>query len=232
MQLFVINPNATASMTDQIRRAAMRAARPDTVLEVANPTDTPVSIEGYHDEAMAVPAMLAQIRAAEARGAAGHVIACFDDPGLDAAREVAQGPVIGTCEAGVRVAGMIAARFCVVTTLARAVPIIEDRVAHYGAARACRKVRCVDMPVLALEETPREARRALAAQVAKARDDDGAEAVILGCAGMSDLCAELTQESGVPVIDGVDAAVRLVEALAGGYRTSKIGAYAAPRDKG
>ncbi len=230
MLIHVVNPNSTAAMTDQIRRAAEAAARPGTRLRVGDPGTTPPSIEGYHDEALAVPAMLEAIRQAEAAGADAHVIACFDDPGLAAAREVARGPVLGICEAGVRVATTIAARFAVVTTLPRAVPIIEDLVDHYGAARACRGVRAVDLPVLALEADPAEARRRLAAAIVAARAD-GAEAVLLGCAGMSEMCAELSAETGLPVIDGVDAAVRLAEALAGHYATSKIGAYAAPRDK-
>ena len=55
---------------------------------------------------------------------------------------------------------------------------------------------------------------------------------MLGCAGMSDLCARLSAETGVPVIDGVTAAVKLAEALVGaGYCTSKVGAYAWPRRK-
>jgi allantoin racemase len=62
--------------------------------------------------------------------------------------------------------------------------------------------------------------------------EDRAEAVLLGCAGMADLAAWLTRETGVPVLDGVACAVKQVEALAGlGLTTSKVGAYAAPRPK-
>jgi allantoin racemase len=232
MRLFVINPNSTPAMTEGIRRSAERAAAPGTTLEVANPVGTPASIEGRHDEAAAVPAMLAAIRAAEARGAEGHVIACFDDPGLGAAREVAAGPVVGICEAGVRVAGMIAARFSVVTTLGRSVPVIEDLVEAYGAGRICRRVRAVELPVLALEADPGEAEWRLAAEIAEARDRDGAEAVVLGCAGMAGMADRLAAGAGIPVIDGVRAGVKLAEALVGGgFRTSKAGSYAFPREK-
>jgi allantoin racemase len=232
MHLFVINPNSTVSMTEMIRRSAAAAASTGTLLDVANPSDTPASIEGYHDEAMAVPAMLAAIRSAEERGAQGHVIACFDDPGLDAAREVAQGPVIGIAQAAIQVAMVLAARFTIVTTLQRSVPIIEERVDRYGASRACRRVRSVDLPVLALEQDSRQTFRRLHDEIVRARDEDGAEAVVLGCAGMSELCDRLESATGVPVIDGVRAAVRLAEALVGGgYKTAKGGAYAYPRAK-
>lgn len=127
---------------------------------------------------------------------------------------------------------LLSARFSVVTTLPRSVPIIEDLADAYGAGRRCRKVRAIDLPVLTLEEDPLRAARLLAGEIRAARAQDGAEAVILGCAGMADLCERLTQETGVLVIDGVTAAVKQAEALIGmGYRTSKLGGYAWPRLK-
>lgn len=232
MLIHVINPNSTPSMTAQIGRAARRAANSGTEIDLVTATGTPISIEGYADEALAVPAMLAAIRAAEARGAEAHVIACFDDPGLSAAREVAAAPVVGICQAALQVAMTLAARFSVVTTLSRSVPIIEDLVESYGAGRRCRRVRAIDLPVLALEEDPASSFSLIAAEVRAARDRDGAEVVVLGCAGMAELCEKLTLETGVPVIDGVTAAVLQAEALIGmGYRTSKLGGYAWPRAK-
>lgn len=233
MQIFVYNPNASAEMTALVARSANAAAGPGaSVVTAGARPPTPASIEGYHDEAMAVPPMLEALRRAEAAGAAAHVIACFDDPGLAAARETVAGPVIGIAQAAMQVASVIAKRFSVVTTLPRAVPIIEDLALGYGMGHALRRVRSVDMPVLALDAQPERARRILLQQIVAARDEDGADAVILGCAGMSDMCAELTAAAGVPVIDGVHAAVRMAVALAGGgYRTAKGGAYASPRDK-
>lgn len=232
MRLHIVNPNGTAAMTAQIGRAAVSVAAPGTMIDLGNPEGAPVSIEGHADEALAVPAMLAAIRAAEVRGAAAHVIACFDDPGLDAAREVAAGPVFGLCQAALHVAMTLSARFSVVTTLPRSIPIIEDLAASYGAGRRCRRVRAIDLPVLALEAEPARAQALLAGAIRAARDEDGAEVVVLGCAGMAELCEWLTAETGVPVIDGVTAAVKQAEAMVGmGYRTSKLGAYAWPRPK-
>lgn len=232
IRIHVINPNSTASMTEQIARAADAAKSAGTEIDAVTAKGTPASIEGYSDEAMAVPSMLSAIRAAEARGASAHVIACFDDPGLAAAREVAAGPVIGICQAAVQVAVTVAARFSVITTLPRSVPVIEDLVAHYGAAHRCRRVRSVDLPVLSLEADAGTARSRLLAEARAALREDGVDAIVLGCAGMAELCDWLSQEIGIPVIDGVTAAVKLAEALAsGGFRTSKAGAYAFPRDK-
>lgn len=232
MILHLINPNSTAAMTEKARIAAESVAGPQTRILARNPSTTPVSIEGYADEAISLPAMLAGIRAAEAEGASAHIIACFDDPGLKAARELATGPVIGICQASVQVAMTIASRFSIVTTLPRSIPIIEDLVHEYGAGHRCRRVRAADLPVLALEDDAGHAFEAIAAEIERARDEDRAEAVILGCAGMADLVEALQQRTGVPVIDGVIAAVSLAESLVGaGFVTSKVGAYALPRMK-
>jgi allantoin racemase len=232
MKILVVNPNTTASMTAKIRRAAERAAAPGTQIEAVNPAAGPESIEGFYDEALAVPGVLAEIAKAEARGVAAHVIACFDDTGLDAARALASAPVVGIGEAAFHAASLVAGRFAVVTTLARSVPAIELNLVRYGLAARCARVRAAEVPVLALEERRGDACERIDAQIVAAKSDDRAEAIVLGCAGMADLAAELASRHGLPVIDGVAAGVALAEALVRlGLRTSKLGGYAAPLPK-
>ena len=232
MHIRLINPNSTASMTAQALESALRVRQADTKISAANPVDTPVSIEGGADEALAVPGMLEEIRKGERLGVDAYVIACFDDPGLHAAREVARGPVIGICQAGIQVAMTISRRFSIITTLPRSIPIIEDLVDSYGAQRHCRRVRAINLPVLGLDEDPLAAEAMLIREIEAAKKEDAAEAIILGCAGMSALCDRLREATGVPVIDGVTAAVKLAEALVGaGYVTSKVNAYDYPRAK-
>jgi len=231
MRLLVVNHNTTASMTEKIGACARAFASPGTEIIARNPPNGPASIEGHYDEAISTPGLLAEIRRGEAEGVDGTVVACFDDPAIGACRELATGPVVGICEAAMHAATMIASSFSVVTTLPRSVPIVEDLALRYGMERRCRRVRAADIPVLALEEEG-DARQRILAEVRAAVAEDRCEAVILGCAGMADLTEWLTRETGVPVIDGVVAAVRIVEALVGaGLRTSKVGAYAAPRPK-
>lgn len=234
MRLLLINPNQTASMTEKAARSARQVLHESTEILARTGSDAPLSIEGFADEARAVPSMLAQIALAEAgaEGVDATVIACFDDPGLDAAREVAAGPVLGICQAGVQAAMILSKRFSIVTTLPRSVPAIEDLVDRYGATRHCRRVRAINLPVLSLESDCSEGYELLLAEIARARDEDGAEAVVLGCAGMSDLTGRLSEETGVLVIDGVTVAVKLAEALVGaGLKTAKNNAYAFPRNK-
>lgn len=233
MRLTVINPNTTASMTAKIGAAARVVAAAGTQVEALQPADGPPSIEGYVDDALALPGLLALLAQCERSAPAdGYVLACFDDTGLDAARCLARAPVVGIGEAAFHVAALVGQRFSVVTTLARSVPVIAHNLARYGLAARCARVRAADLPVLALEEPGSAARRRISREIAAALRDDGADAIVLGCAGMADLAAALSAEHGVPVVDGVAAAVKLAESLAAlGLATSHRGGYAAPLPK-
>jgi allantoin racemase len=232
VRINLVNPNTTRSMTEKIAAAARSVAAPGTEIRAVSPAMGPVSIEGPYDEAFCVPGLLEEIAKAEAEGFDGHVIACFDDPGLDAARQIARAPVVGIAEAAMHVAGLVAGSFTIVTTLARSIPTLEQLVRRYGFAQRCRRVRAAEFPVLALEEPGSDAQERLRAEIGRALAEDRCEAILLGCAGMADLARELSGEFGSPVIDGVAAATKLVEALVGlGLATSKIGGWAPPLPK-
>jgi allantoin racemase len=232
MRLLVVNPNTSASMTARIGEAAVAAASRSTEVRAVNPASGPVSIEGYFDEAFAVPGTLEEIVKGQAEGADAFIIACFDDTGLEAARCVANGPVIGIGEAGFHMASLVAHRFSVVTTLSRSIAPIEGNLAKYGLDRRCARVRACEVPVLALEDPASGARERLSEEIERAKAEDSAEAIVLGCAGMADLAAALSRRHGLPVIDGVAAAVKLAESLVSlGLSTSKLGPYAAPLPK-
>jgi allantoin racemase len=232
MRLNIVNPNTTAAMTRMIAAAAVKAARPDTVIRAVESAFGPPSIEGAYDDAFAVPGLLERIKEGEADGADAHVIACFDDTGLDAARALADAPVVGIGEAGFLAAAMLAHRFSVVTTLSRSVSVLESNLLRYGLDRRCARVRATDVPVLELDDPASGAREKISDEIARALSYDGAEAIVLGCAGMADLAASLGAEFSVPMIDGVGAAVVMAEGLAAlGLKTSKRGGYARPLAK-
>ena len=85
-------------MTREAVLAAQSVAASGTEIIGNQPKHGPVSIEGYYDEVFAVPEMLAEIK--QHNDCDGHVVACFDDTGVDAARCIANGPVVGICERG------------------------------------------------------------------------------------------------------------------------------------
>ena len=229
MRILVVNPNTTASMTAKIGAAARAVAGADTTILAENPSRGPASIEGYVDEGYAVPGMLDLIRRADRDGVDAHVIACFDDTGLDAARALADAPVIGIGEAAFHMASLIAGRFSVVTTLSRSIPAIEHNLVRYGLASRCSRVRAAEVPVLALEDPQSDATRLIAAEIERAKQEDRADAIVLGCAGMADLAERLSIAHDRPVLDGVACAVKLAESLVTlNLRTAKSGGYVRP----
>ncbi|MER2223000.1 MAG: aspartate/glutamate racemase family protein, partial [Rhodococcus sp. (in: high G+C Gram-positive bacteria)] len=89
MRIKVINPNTTWAMTAKIEECAWAVAGSGTFVEAVSPAMGPASIESHYDEALSVPGILTEIASGEKNGVDGYVIACFGDPGLDAARELA-----------------------------------------------------------------------------------------------------------------------------------------------
>ena len=232
MKIRVINPNTSAAMTAKIGAAAVAVAAPGTQIDAVNPSFGAASIEDHHDDVWAAAGVTEQVRAGEAAGCDAYVIACFGDPGLHAARELAHGPVIGIAEAAFHAATLVATGFWVVTTLTRTCVIAEHLVQQYGFERRCRGIHGTNIAVLELEDPASRAFERILACAEHALERDRSGAIVLGCAGMADLCHALQQRLGVPVIDGVGAAVKLAEALVGlGLATSKRGDYAAPLAK-
>lgn len=243
MRIQLINPNTSRAMTDKIAVTARAVAGPDVdvVATCPAPGEGPAAVESHTDEAWAALVVARQVAAAEAVCGApvdraadgvpadGYVVACFGDPGLDAARELTAGPVTGIAEAAMHVATLSGRTFAVVTTLSRTLGRAHDLVRRYGFEEGCLALYAADVPVLDLEDAGSAARERIADLCERAVRDDGADTVVLGCAGMTDLCADLTKRTGVPVIDGVAAAVGLVSGMVRmGVGTSKRDEYAVP----
>jgi allantoin racemase len=232
MKIKVINPNTTRRMTDTMAQCARVVAAADTEIVAATSTMGPPSIESWYDESLALPGLLAEVAAGEREGIDGYVIACFGDPGLFAARELARGPVIGIAEAAMHAASVIAPSFSVVTTLARTTGMAWHLAERYGMKRFCKSVRATDVAVLDLDQPGSGARRLIVDECRRALEDDGADAIVLGCAGMADLCRAIEDAIGAPVVEGVTAAVKWAEALVSlKLSTAKRGEYARPLAK-
>jgi allantoin racemase len=191
----------------------------------------PESIESHYDEALSVPGVLRAVRQGEREGVDGYVIGCFGDPGLDAARELVAGPVIGIAEAAMHTASHLGTGFSVVTTLERTIGQAAHLAERYGMQRFCRGIHACAIPVLDLDTDP-DARKVVTEACRDALETDRSDVIVLGCAGMADMCRSISAELGVPVVDGVTAATLTVQSLVTmGLGTSKRGEYAAPPAK-
>lgn len=226
LTIMVVNPNTTPSMTDDAVAGARPAARPTTTLIGSTARRGVESVESNTDEVWGALAVLEQVQSGEAQGVDGYVIACFGDTGIAGAREAAAGPVVGMTEAGLFTAALVAPRFAIVTLPPRTRAMSHRVLAETGLAHRAT-VRAIDAEVSAAAADSTQLFDAIAAQARHAIKEDAAEAIVLGCAGLSQLAAPLTDQLGVPVIDGVVAAVPMVEGLiAQRLTTSRIGTYA------
>ena len=232
MKLLIVNPNTSVDMTTSIGVAAQKVANLETQVRTVCPTFGPRSIEGHYDEVVAAAGVVEQVRAAESWRPDGIIIACFGDPGLDGARELTSAPVLGIAEAAFHAASMLATGFSVVTTMSRTCIIAEHLVHRYGFERRCRGIHGTDIPVLALEHCSGHTFETMVSAAKDALIKDRSGAIVLGCAGMATVCQALQNRLGVPVIDGVVAAVKFAESLASlGLQTDKSGDYAQPLPK-
>ena len=233
VKIKIINPNTTQSMTESIENLARRVARSDTQVWAVTPASGPDSIECYVDEYLAVPGVLKEvIRGDREEGADAFIIACFGDPGLQAAREVTSKPVLGICESAIATAKFIAPYFSIVSVLDRSRKVTEDVVSNYGAEKFCRSIRSTGLSVLEFGRDPKKGLEALAYQGKLAVQQDGAECILLGCAGFVDFVEDLSAQLGVPVLDGVMPAVKFAEAMVDmGLRTSKVSTWGFPEQK-
>jgi allantoin racemase len=232
MRILLINPNTSQSFTDKIQAIADQYALPTTQAVAVNPAYGPRSIESVYDELLSSAGTL-EIALEQKDSFDAFVIACYSDhPTVYALREVTGKPVVGIAEASIYVACMLGYKFSIVTTNDAWEPLLWDAVKHYGLAERCASVRTTGMAVLALEESERATEALIEQAAKKAIHEDGAEVICLGCAGMSGLDKHLEERLGVPVVDGVVAALKVLEGLVSyGIRTSQYRAYTRPARK-
>jgi allantoin racemase len=227
MKLMILNPNTSQDFTRAIREAGEAVKSPGTEVVCLNPSRGPRSIESVYDELLSSGPCLEVLIARQAEFD-GFIIGCYSNhPVIHAAREMLSQPVVGMMEASLFLACVVGHSFSVISSGDRAITLFWDAIKAFGIEDRCASVRSTGTPVLALEGSGRaHVEELILAEARKAVEEDGAEVISLGCAGMAGLDERLKRELGVPVIDGVAAAVKLVEGLvACGIQTSKRRAY-------
>ncbi|MFC4948407.1 aspartate/glutamate racemase family protein [Pseudonocardia sp. GCM10023141] len=231
MRILLVNVNTTASMTDAIAASARAVAGPDTEIVPLTPTFGADSVECNFESYLAAVAVMDAVT--RYTGPYDAVIqAGFGEHGREGLQELLDVPVVDITEAAGHVAGLLGYRYSVVTTLDRAVPLIEDRLKLAGLDARCASVRSSGLSVLQLEEDPELTLKTIVREAELAVREDRAEVICLGCGGMAGLDEAVRAMTGVPVVDGVTAAVKLAESLVAlGLSTSKVRTYAPPRPK-
>lgn len=231
MRILVVNVNTTASITGAIGEQAAGAASPGTEIVPLTPDFGAVSVEGNYESHLAAVAVMEAVRAFPEPFDA-VIQAGYGEHGREGLQELLDVPVVDITEAAASTAQFLGRTYSVVTSLDRTVPLIEDRLNTAGLAARCASVRASGLAVLDLERDPEAAVEAIAEQSVRAVQEERAEVICLGCGGMSGLTERVIERTGVPVVDGVTAAVTIAESLVRlGLSTSKVRTYAPPRPK-
>jgi allantoin racemase len=226
-RLGLLNPNTTHEHTGAMAAVAS-SALPEAADVVALTAERgPETIESDVDSAVAAVEVAELVRAND--GLDAYLIACFGDPGLDAARELTEAPVVGIGEAAYRAACLVGRRFAIVTTLARSIPKLEEDVAAAGVADRCVGVLPLSIAVAEHGAAHPDSTEAIVAVSGRAVTELRAEALILACGAMAETARTVQDELGVPIVDGVSFGALTAFALwRCGLATSKVGAYASP----
>jgi allantoin racemase len=206
-RIHVINPNSNQVVTDGLAAALKPldfADGPEIVCSTL--ADGPFGVENQmHVEQVKVP--LRRLVESDSQSSA-FVIACYSDPGLHVCREGTNRPVFGIAESGVLTALARGDRFGVIAIAQRSIRRHVRYLREMGLMDRLAGERPLDMSVA---ETA-SGEGTLAKMISVGRDlmeKDGADVIVMGCAGMARHRKPLEDALGVPVIDPTQAAVTM-----------------------
>ena len=231
MKILLLNPNTTPAITDRLYQAAVEVTAPGTVLvPLTAPRGVPYI--ATRAEAQIGGAVALEMLADEHRNVDAAIIAAFGDPGLLAARELFDIPVIGMAEAAMLAACMLGRSFAIVTFASALGPWYRECVEMHGLSGRCAGIRMLDGAFRSISDVQEEKEELLVELANRAVAELEADAVILAGAPLAGLARKVKSRISVPVIDQVQAAVKLAESvLALGTNKAIAGTFRRPAAK-
>lgn len=233
-----LNPIGNVTFDAPIAHLLHSIKQPSTQVEVVsfdmNPSPTHLEYRAY--EALTYERTVRIARDCATQGIDALVLGCFYDPTLEDAREISGATlVVAPCQASLQVAAHLANRFSIIVGRNKWMEQMRARVQGYGAGDRLASMRPLGMGVDEFQQDHAVTRRRIIEQAHRAVDEDGAEAIILGCTIEFGFFEEVQREVGVPVIDPVVAAFKVAEAMAGmkrrfGWRPSRVGSCEPPTE--
>lgn len=198
-----IGEEKTGSREGTQRRVG-KYVRPDTQVDIVYVDYGPASIESNYDDVIAAPFVVKKAEWAEENGYDAVIVSCMRDPGVKAAKEALDIPIVGSSEAATAISS-----------------ILGNKVARIFPR---------GLTVLELGVDPERTYRVLLDNAKKALAD-GAQVLILGCTGLTGMGERLRNELGVPVLEGEGLALALTQLFVDvGLSQSKL-AYRKPPKK-
>ena len=234
IRILLINPvSGTSEFDGKIKRILDSVKRNDVEVTVTSLSKGPPHLEYKSYEPLILVETLKKIVEAERNGYDAVVIGCFDDPGLQEARELVNIPVIGPGETCMHMACTLGHKFSIVTVKKEALARLEDHVFMYGLEKKVASFRFINIGVMEMEKDPQKVYKAILREAKKAIEEDDAEVIVLGCTVETGFMDKLIEELKVPVIDATVVSFKFAEMLADlkkktGLSHSKVYGYRSP----
>jgi len=231
MRILLINPNTTQELTDRLEAAARGVMTEGTEL-VAVTAPIGVPYISTRAEAQIGGVQVLEILAERHQDFDAAIVAAFGDPGLGAARELFDIPVVGLAEAGMLTACMLGGKFSIVTFAQALGPWYQECVAWHGLQGRCAGVHMLNGAFSSINAVQDEKADLLVDLARQAIDAGGTDTVVLAGAPLAGLAARVRDQIPVPVIDCAEAAMKQAEALAAlRPRGAKAGSFKRPAGK-
>jgi Asp/Glu/hydantoin racemase len=231
MRILLINPNITAAITDAMAAEARRFASPSTEIVAVTAAFGTQYVENRIEAAIASHAVLDAL-AKHAAGCDAAIVSAFGDPGLAAAREFVDIPVVGIEESAILTAWMLGRRYSIVCLTPRLRTWYIECAQEHGLAGRLASVRALNVPIDDITRAKAQLRDHLLKECMLAIEQDDAEVIIFGGGPIAGLAREAADAIPVPCLDGVSCAIRMAETLAAlRPRAPSRGSFARPPAK-
>ena len=212
MKIKVIIPVSTEKWDEQVEADYRRLKRTDTSLEIVHLRHGPEAIQSEYDEANATPFIIEEVRGTGRESFDAVILYCFSDPALPAAREISVIPVLGIGESAQIFAMGIADRIGILATVDQTIPKMRRKLGARGFIARFPSIRALNIPVLDYDQPERVVKQAL--EVTRSMvDQDGVDALILGCGSLLKIRDPIQERFSIPVIVPGEVALKHAEAL-------------------
>lgn len=214
LSILILNPVSTGIWNELTYSYCRKTVSSETDIYVKNLSKGPKAIEYDYDREIAAPYVVEEVIKADKEGFDAIVINCFDDPGLDAAREVSDKLVLGIGETSIMAALLLGHRIAIISTGRQSVPIYHKKTMALGIKDRIVHIAGIDIGVLDIRKDINKVKEILFREIEDSVKQHGSEVVVLGCGGFIGLAEELSTKAGVPVIDPTLVTVKIAESLA------------------
>lgn len=218
MRILIINPNSSDAITNSIYNEAIKYQNDNLIIDVEKAESGPKIIMTYYDELLAAAFVVNKFQEVGEKYDAG-IVGCFSDPGLAAAKEIMNMPVVGICESTIYTACLCGNRFSIVAAGgSEEISVFHEIVRKYGVESRLASVRYLS---IGTEEIGHKERELIKENINKCVYEDGANVIILGCAAFAGLGDVLTAEMKLPVLDGIKESISFAKMLASNSKKLK-----------